>query len=244
MAYASRSGKARTNSSNPQAFGVCDRCSQWYNFVNLRYQYQWGGASLINTRFLVCNNCYDTPQEQLRSIVLPADPVSIVNARVEPFAQDSADYQTITAPIVYDPITGIPIPSTTTLITQDGQNLTTEPFGRPVGLEQNAVMPLYGNVKYGVKLNPLSVISAGTDIISVTFSAAHGLATNDQISVEGLSVCTANGFYSVVVASAMALSYQTFGSIAAGSLLTSHANMITCLVGLPRGYDTIPQVGP
>lgn len=197
-----------------------------------------------NTRILVCERCYDTPQPQLRAIVVPADPLPIQYALIEPFLQDSSDYQTATYPTVYDPVTGIPIPSTTNLITQDGQQLTTEPVGKPVGLEQNAVMPLYGNVKYGVKLSPLSVISVGSDIISVTFGTAHGLATNDQISVEGLSARAANGFYSVVVASAMAFSYQTYGSIAAGSLLTAHTNMITCLVGLPRGYDTIPQVGP
>jgi hypothetical protein len=83
MAYASKSGRARTSASNPNAFAVCDRCGIWYNHVNLRWQFDWRGAALLNIRLLVCNTCYDTPQQQLRAIVVPADPVPIMNPRVE-----------------------------------------------------------------------------------------------------------------------------------------------------------------
>jgi hypothetical protein len=38
-----------------------------------------------NLRLLVCDTCYDVPQEQLRAIVVPADPTPIVNARVQDF---------------------------------------------------------------------------------------------------------------------------------------------------------------
>ena len=87
-----------------------------------------------------------------------------MNARVQDYAEAETDFQTITAPTVYDPTTGIPIPSTTTLLTQDGENMTTQPFGpgpfgRRVGLEQDAVMPLNDDVIYAVKLPILSVIS-------------------------------------------------------------------------------------
>jgi hypothetical protein len=53
--------------------------------VNLAWQYDWRGASLQNLKFLVCETCYDAPQEQLRAIVVPADPTPIVNARVQDF---------------------------------------------------------------------------------------------------------------------------------------------------------------
>ena len=82
MGYASRSGRARTDARNPRAFAICDRCALWYNHYQLSWQYDWAGASLINKRILVCNTCYDTPQEQLRAIIVPADPVPIVNPRV------------------------------------------------------------------------------------------------------------------------------------------------------------------
>lgn len=149
-----------------------------------------------------------------------------MNARVQDYAEAETDFQTITAPTVYDPITNIPIPGTTTLLTEDGQNLTTQPFGpgpfgNRVGLEQDAVMPLNNDTAYAVKLPILSVIANGTDVVSVTCFEPHGLVTNAQISIEGLNVREANGFYSVTVISATAFSYQVNRPIPAGSLIQS-----------------------
>lgn len=90
MSYASLSGRARTSSRRPQAFAVCDRCGMWYNHFKLRWQYQYAGTSLVNQRLLVCKPCNDKPQAQLRAIVIPADPVPILNPRVEPFALDES----------------------------------------------------------------------------------------------------------------------------------------------------------
>ena len=90
MGYASLSGRARTSARRPQAFAVCGRCALWYNHYKLRWQHQWAGTSLVNQRLLVCNSCYDTPNQQLRAIVLPADPTPIRNPRVEPFALDES----------------------------------------------------------------------------------------------------------------------------------------------------------
>lgn len=77
MAWASRSGRARTSSSNPEAFAVCQRCGIWYNRRELKNQYEWRGAALLPTWLFVCPRCYDTPFENDRVIVLPADPVPI-----------------------------------------------------------------------------------------------------------------------------------------------------------------------
>ena len=90
MSYASLSGRAKTSSRRPQGFAVCDRCGRWWNHYNLRWQYDWAGTSLINKRILVCGPCTDRPQQQLRAIVLPADPVPIQNPRTEPFESDEA----------------------------------------------------------------------------------------------------------------------------------------------------------
>jgi hypothetical protein len=90
MAYASRSGHASTSPSRPRAFAVCDRCNRWWNHYKLRWQYDWAGTQLINKRVLVCQPCYDRPQQQLRAIILPADPVPIVQPRPEPFRDDEA----------------------------------------------------------------------------------------------------------------------------------------------------------
>ena len=243
MAYASISGRARTSSSNPQAHAICDRCGFRYNRVNLNWQYDWRGAALQNVRILVCDTCMDTPQEQLRAIVVPADPVPIDQPRTQDFVQAETNYQTITAPPTIDPVTGIPIPGTTTLSAQNGQNLLTQPVGIPADIDQSAVMPLEGTTHYRVKLYPLSVSSLGSDQITVTFSSPHGLATNDQIVVEGLSNVNATGAYSITVTTATAFTYQTNVAIPAGALLTGSTLMVTANIGVPYGFDQLPQTG-
>jgi hypothetical protein len=94
-----------------------------------------------------------------------------------------------------------------------------------------------------VKLSPLSVSANGTDQITVTFSAIHGLSTNDQIAVEGLSNTHACGFYSITVTTATAFTYQTNKVIPAGALLTSTTLMVTAHIGMPYGFDQLPQTG-
>ena len=126
MGYASRSGRATTSSTNPRAFAICDRCALWYNHDQLRWQYDWAGASLINKRLLVCERCYDTPQEQLRSIIIPADPVPIVNPRVEPYAWDEIDRRQISGDNTTNQQTGIPVQRGDTRVTTiPGDSITT-----------------------------------------------------------------------------------------------------------------------
>jgi hypothetical protein len=247
MAYASRSGRARTSAKNPQAFAVCQRCGIWYNRVDLHFQYDWRGSQLQNLFILVCDECLDVPQQQLRAITLPADPVPIFYPSVENFEQAETDYRAISLPTVYDPTTGLPIPSTTLRITENCENRTIYPFGDPVGMDQNAVMPFNGGnlTAYGEPLNLLSVTGNGTATVQVTCYTPHGLTTNDQVSIEGLSYGPANGFYSVTVLSATAFTYMTYGATVSGGLLTPTSRIITALVGLPYGYAQIPKIdGP
>lgn len=243
MAYASQAGRARTSATNPEAHAICDRCGFRVNHSDLQWQYDWRGATMQNIRILVCNTCYDTPQEQRRAIVVPADPMPIMQPRVQDFAQAETNYQTITQPATIDPTTGIPIPINTTLATQNGQNLLTQQVGIPADIDQNAVMPLEGKTHYRVKLYPLSVSSIGTDQITVTFSAPHGLSTNNQIVVEGLSNTHATGAYSITVTTATAFTYQTNTVIPAGALLTGSTLMVTADIGMPYGFDQLPQTG-
>ena len=273
MAYASRSGRARTSARNPAAFAVCDRCSLWYNLKDLRWQLDWRGPILQNLRILVCPPCYDKPQENLRTIVLPADPVPVMNARVQDFAGAETDYRVTSGQTYTDPITGIPVPGTVYRVTENGCPRTTQPYGAPNGLDQNAVMPFNGTLKLGVALPVLSVSSNGTTMITVTCSAVHNLTNNSQIAVNGLTNDSATGFFSVTVTTATAFTYDIYYPIALaqepiltasgleilipgvgpiftaqpispGSLLTFSTLITTCLIGLPYGYDQIPQIDP
>ena len=244
MGYASRVGRARVSTKNPLAFGICDRCGFLYNHRDLAWQFDWAGASLINKRILVCNPCNDVPQNQLRAIVLPADPTPIMNPRVENYSAAETDFITINAPTSTDFWTGIPIPTSTTISTQNGQNVTKQVLGKPTGLDQNAVTPLVNGVTYRVVLKPLSVSSqTGTSTITVTFTTPHGLNTNDQIAVQGLTNNLADGVYSITYQTQTSFTYQVNNAIPASGLLQGTTLMVTALVGLPYNYDQIPLTG-
>lgn len=131
MAYASRSGRARTSPRGPQAFAVCDRCGIWYNHVALQWQYDWSGASLVNKRLLVCRICLDVPQQQLRAIVIPADPAPIVQPRVENFVTAETNYRTLSGQDTVDPLTGLPVPGNTQRATQAGDTRVPQQTGEP-----------------------------------------------------------------------------------------------------------------
>ncbi len=110
------SGRARVSAKSPTAFGVCDRCNFQYNLCDLRWQYQWAGMHLQNIRLLVCWRCEDTPNQQLRTIILPPDPLPVSNPRPQRY--------TVTVPsyMAAESVTF----AGTDLTTEDGVNLIWE----------------------------------------------------------------------------------------------------------------------
>ena len=228
MAYASQSGRARTSPKNPQAHAICDRCGFRYNHVDLQWQYDWRGATTQNLKILVCRECNDVPQEQLRAIVVPADPTPIINARVEWFAQDETDYRVAAQVPTVDPTTGLPVyTNIQTLVTgstvgPSSQNLTTQTAGPPTGL---------------------SITGSNSYLVTVTCSAPHGLSTNAQVTVEGASSNNANGTYSVTVTTATAFTYYSNQTIPSGSLLLGNTAVYPVNIGLPINFVQQPQTG-
>lgn len=109
MAYASKEGRARVNSRSPEAAGQCDRCGFLYSFSHLRWQIDYSGAGLYNKRILVCEKCYDTPQQQLKVIVIPPDPLPVINARPPDYVNSETNYRVVSGQNTVDPVTGIPI---------------------------------------------------------------------------------------------------------------------------------------
>lgn len=79
-------GRAAVSMRSPQAHAICDRCGFEYLHAQLSWQYQWSGVKLQNLRLLVCRECNDIPQPQLKTIVIPPDPLPILNARPEQYA--------------------------------------------------------------------------------------------------------------------------------------------------------------
>ena len=111
-------GHARVDPTSPQAWATCDLCGALYNHVDLSWQFEWAGNQLINQRTLRCEDCLDIPQEQLRAIILPPDPVPILNPRPEPYTLEEPSF----------------------LATQSFDNLCTE-SGAPLVLEGGSDTP-------------------------------------------------------------------------------------------------------
>ena len=86
----SYSGRAEVDARYPRAHAICDRCGFRFNHVKLRWQYDWRGPRMQNLRILVCPSCYDAPQQSgQRTILIPADPIPVMNARPEAYVADS-----------------------------------------------------------------------------------------------------------------------------------------------------------
>lgn len=71
-------GRARVSSRHPEAHAICQRCGFRYLRRDLVPQFQWAGAKLQDLNLYVCKRtCVDVPQMQLRSIIIPPDPVPV-----------------------------------------------------------------------------------------------------------------------------------------------------------------------
>jgi hypothetical protein len=86
-----------------------------------------------NLRLLVCRNCLDEPQSQLRAIVVPPDPMPIQNPRVPDYVTAETNTRYTSGQNTIDPNTGIPVPGGNVRITQDGNDRVTQQTGEPPG---------------------------------------------------------------------------------------------------------------
>ena len=81
--------RAQVDPNHPQAWGSSDRDGMVGNLANLRWQFEYRGSRLINTRILVHEDELDIPQRQLGApAILGPDPVPVANARPENYAID------------------------------------------------------------------------------------------------------------------------------------------------------------
>jgi len=243
MGYASRSGRARTSARNPQAFAICDRCAIWYNHVNLRWQYDWAGASLVNKRILVCNTCYDEPQQQLRAIIIPADPMPIVNPRVEPYAWDEIDRRQVSGNNTVNTQTGIPVQQGNTRVTTIDGDIP----DRTRVTQQTGEAPYGTNQKPGTDPNAVTyrditnVTNNGIGIIRVTVSVTSGFITGQRVIINDVvGVTAANGKWTITVINPSQFDLQNSsftGAYVSGGYVINNPS-------LPYGFDEIPKTGP
>ena len=243
MGYASRSGRARTDARNPRAFAICDRCALWYNHYQLSWQYDWAGASLVNKRILVCSTCYDNPQEQLRAIVIPADPVPIVNPRVEPYAWDEVDRRQVSGYNTTSQSTGIPIQQGDTRVTTIDDDVP----DKTRVTQQTGEAPYGTNQKPGTDPNAvtyrdiINVANNGIGVIRVTVSVTSGFITGQKVIINDVvGVDTANGKWTITVINPNQFDLQNSsftGTYVSGGYVINNPS-------LPYGFDEIPRTGP
>lgn len=243
MAYASKSGRAKTSPRDPRAFAVCDRCAIWYNHYQLRWQFDWAGASLINKRLLVCDTCYDEPQNQLRAIIVPADPVPIVQPRVEPYAWDEIDRRQISGYNATDPVTGIPVPGGDVRVTSLDNTATNDHrVTQQTGEAPGGTNQLPGTDPNAVTYrNITNVTNNGIGVIRLTINTTAGMKTGQKVTVrevEGVSAANGSWYVTVINLSQIDLQNSTFtGAYTSGGYVINDPS-------LPYGFNEIPRTGP
>lgn len=132
-------GRVRVNARSPRAGACCDRCGLLYNQENLRFQYEWAGLRLQNLKLLVCRECLDVPQPQLRAKILAPDPVPIYNARPEPFTTTGFSYQETNIMTMPNPLTFGTNVDGAQMLMPDGVTVVT----MPNAAEDNPLLPHY-----------------------------------------------------------------------------------------------------
>lgn len=243
MGYASQAGRARTSSTNPQAHAICDRCGFRYNHINLRWQFDWRGAALQNLRLLVCNTCYDAPQEQLRAIVVPADPMPIVQPRVQDFVTAETNTRVTSGLNTVDQRTGLPIQGGNTRVTslnnvETSNQRTTQQTGEPPG---------GSNQKPGTDPNAVTyrtvtgAINNGSGLIRLTVATTNGMITGQYVTVQdvgGVSAANANWTITVIDSTNVDLQGSVFaGTYTSGGYLINNPS-------LPYNFTEVPKTGP
>lgn len=242
MGYASRSGRARTSARDPRAFAVCDRCGMWYNHHRLQWQYDWAGASLINKRILVCNTCYDQPQNQLRAIVVPADPTPIINPRTEPYAYDSSDTRQVSGYNTTNAATGIPVQGGDLRVTSSGGVQTSDPrVTQMTGEGSGGTNQLPGTDPNAVTYRTITnAANNGSGLIRLTVATTNGLITNQQVTVREVEGATsANGNWTITVVNTTQIDLQSSsfsGSYTSGGYVINNPS-------LPYDFTEIPRTG-
>ncbi len=87
--------RAAVDPYDPKAWGSSDRNGMVGNLANMRWNHEWRGPKIVNTRILVHEDELDVPQRQLGSpALLGPDPVPVVNARIEQYSIDEVPVST------------------------------------------------------------------------------------------------------------------------------------------------------
>ncbi len=198
---------------------------------------EWAGNKLMNKRQLVCRRCNDIPNTQLRAIVLPADPMPVMNPRVQNYQAASNDYRATSGQNTVDPTTGIPILGNIVRITENDDSRVTQQTGEPTfgkntkpGTDPNAVT--YRNVTMAV--------NNGSGLIRLTLNATSGMINGQQVTIgDVVGTTEANGNWKITVVGPTTIDLQ--GSVFANAY--SSGGYVVNNPALPYNFLEIPKTG-
>jgi len=231
-------GRAKVSTRNPDPFAICDSCGFLYNHSELRWQYQWSGNKLVNLRQLNCRRCNDIPQTQLRAIILPADPMPVMNPRPQDYRAASTDNRATSGQNTVDPETGIPIPGNTLRITENDDFRVTQQTGAPNG----SLNELPGTDPNAVTYRTISnAVGNGSGRIRLTVNTTSGMITGQNVTIgDVVGTTEANGNWTITVINltTVDLDNSTFtNAYSSGGYIVNNPS-------LPYNFTEVPKTGP
>jgi len=230
-------GRAKVSTRSPDPFAICDNCGFLYNHSELRFQLQWSGNKLVNLRQLVCRRCNDIPQTQLRAIVLPADPMPVLNPRVQNYQAAVTDYRATSGQNTVNPTTGIPIPGNTLRITENDDFRVTQQTGEPPGGKNTLPGTDPNAVTYRIISN---AADNGSGLIRLTVNTTSGMITGQQVTIgDVVGTTEANGNWTITVISLTEIDLQS----SAFTNAYSSGGYVVNNPALPYGFTEIPKTG-
>lgn len=151
MSLGDISGRAKTNIRDPAGQAICDFCGFSYNHRNLVKQFQWAGAALVDTGYLVCSSCVDTPFEQNRVLILPPDPLPLINPRADfnttaPYPATTPGNQGFSQYVLGAPTPGL-YPTTKSAVLAQVASLSGIPTPSPVYDQSTTIAPANTSVQ-------------------------------------------------------------------------------------------------
>ena len=87
--------RAEVDPQSPRGWATSDRNGMVSNLYKMKFQFEWRGSRLMNTRTLVSEDELDIPQRQLGTpALLGPDPPALINARPENYSIDEQPVST------------------------------------------------------------------------------------------------------------------------------------------------------
>ena len=175
--------------------------------------------------------------------MIPADPVPIVNPRVEPYAWDEIDRRQVSGYNTTNQSTGIPVQKGDTRVTTIDDDVPDQTRVT----QQTGEAPGGKNQKPGTDPNAvtyrdiINVANNGIGIIRITVSVTLGFITGQRVIINDVvGVTAANGKWTITVINPNQFDLQNSsftGAYVSGGYVINNPS-------LPYGFDEIPKTGP